>query len=161
LPEGLTLLAGKPKPRKSWLAFSVAFAVAAGGVALGTHPVTQGEVLYLASEDNERRLQSRAKHVLASMTSVPNTIAFELHWPRLDQGGLKHWEEYLEAHPNVRLVVITTLARVSSKSQNRQRTHYEDEYAVLTPLKDLADSYRVFILAIHHLRKMRGDDVIG
>jgi RecA-family ATPase len=61
LPEGLTLPAGKPKLGKSWLALSVAFAVAAGGVALGTYPVAQGEVLYLALEDNERRLQSCAK----------------------------------------------------------------------------------------------------
>jgi hypothetical protein len=160
LTEGLTLLAGKPKLGKSWLALCVAFAVAAGGVALGKHPVTQGEVLYLALEDNERRLQSRAKHLLASMTAVPSTMAFELRWPCLDQGGLKHLEDYLEAHPNVRLVVVDTWARVSPKSQNRQRSQYEDEYEALTPLKYLADTYRVSILAIHHLRKMRGDDVL-
>jgi len=156
LPEGLTLLAGKPKLGKSWLALSVALAVAAGGVALGTYPVAQGEVLYLALEDNERRLQSRAKQLLASMSSVPNTIAFELRWPRLDQGGLTHLEEYLQAHPHVRLVVIDTWARVSPKAQHRQRSQYE----ALTPLKYLADTYRVSILAIHHLRKMRGEDVL-
>jgi len=160
LPEGLTLLAGKPKLGKSWLALSMALAVAAGGVALGTYPVMQGEVLYLALEDNERRLQSRAKHLLASMTSVPTGIAFELRWPRLDQGGLTHLEEYLQTHPHVRLVVIDTWARVSPKAQNRQRSQYEDEYEALTPLKYLADTYRVSILAIHHLRKMRGDDVL-
>jgi putative DNA primase/helicase len=38
LPEGLTLLAGKPKLGKSWLALAMALAVAAGGVALGTLP---------------------------------------------------------------------------------------------------------------------------
>ncbi len=160
LPEGLMLLAGKPKLGKSWLALSVALAVAAGGVALGTYPVTQGEVLYLALEDNERRLQARAQQLLASMTTVPNTIAFELRWPRLDQGGLLHLEEYLKAHPHVRLVVIDTWARVSPKAQHRQRSQYEDEYEALTPLKYLADTYRVSILAIHHLRKMRGDDVL-
>jgi hypothetical protein len=160
LPEGLTLLAGKPKLGKSWLALCVAFAVAAGDVALGTHPVTQGEVLYLASEDNERRLQSRTKHVLASMTSILNTMAFELHWPGLDQGGLTYVEKYLRTHPHVRLVVVDTWARVSPKTPNRQRSQYEDEYAALTPLKYLADTYRVSILAIHHLRKMRGDDVL-
>ena len=90
LPEGLTLLAGKPKLGKSWLALSMAFAVAAGGVALGTHPVTQGEVLYLALEDNERRLQSRTQKLLAFMSSIPHTIAFELRWPRLDQEGLAY-----------------------------------------------------------------------
>ena len=160
LPEGLTLLAGKPKLGKSWLALAMALAVAAGGVALGTLPVTQGEVLYLALEDNERRLQSRTQQLLASMTTVPNSMAFELRWPRLDQGGLMHLEEYLKAHPHVRLVVIDTWARVSPKAQHRQRSQYEDEYEALTPLKYLADTYRVSILAIHHLRKMRGDDVL-
>ncbi len=160
LPEGLTLLAGKPKLGKSWLALAMALAVAAGGVALGSYPVSQGEVLYLALEDNERRLQTRAQQLLATMTMVPNSIAFELRWPRLDQGGLMHLEEYLKAHPHVRLVVIDTWARVSPKAQHRQRSQYEDEYEALTPLKYLADTYRVSILAIHHLRKMRGDDVL-
>jgi hypothetical protein len=117
-------------------------------------------VLYLALEDNERRLQSRAQQLLASMTTVPTSISFELRWPRLDQGGLTYLEEYLQIHPDVRLVVIDTWARVSPKAQHRQRSQYEDEYAALTPLKYLADTYRVSILAIHHLRKMRGDDVL-
>ena len=69
-------------------------------------------------------------------------------------------EEYLQTHPDVRLVVIDTWARVSPKAQHRQRSQYEDEYAALIPLKYLADTYRVSILAIHHLRKMRGDDVL-
>jgi AAA domain len=160
LPEGLTILAGKPKLGKSWLALSVALAVAAGGVALGTYPVTQGEVLYLALEDNERRLQSRAKQLLASLSTVPDTIAFELRWPRLDQGGLTSLETYLQTHPQVRLVVVDTWARVVPKSKSRQRSQYEDDYEALTPLKYLADTYHVSILAIHHLRKMRGDDVL-
>ena len=160
LPEGLTLLAGKPKLGKSWLALSMAFAVAAGGVALGTHPVTQGEVLYLALEDNERRLQSRTQKLLAFMSSVPHMIAFELRWPRLDQEGLVYLEEYLKSHPQLRLVVVDTWARISPKTQQRQRSQYEDDYEALTPLKYLADLYRVSILAIHHLRKMHGDDVL-
>src|SRR6266516_1820059 len=160
LPEGLTLLAGKPKLGKSWLALAMALAVASGGVALGTYPVSQGEVLYLALEDNERRLQSRARQLLASMSSVPNTISFELRWPRLDQGGLTYLEEYLQTHPDVRLVVIDTWARVSPKAQHRQRSQYEEDYEALTPLKHLADTYRVSILAVHHLRKMGADDVL-
>src|SRR5260370_14725677 len=94
------------------------------------------------------------------MSTVPNSMAFELRWPRLDQGGLLHLEEYLKAHPHVRLVVVGSRARVSPKAQHGQRSQYEDEYAALTPLKYLADTYRVSILAIHHLRKMRGDDIL-
>ena len=35
LPEGLTILAGKPKLGKSWLALDMALAVAGGGSVLG------------------------------------------------------------------------------------------------------------------------------
>jgi putative DNA primase/helicase len=52
LPEGLTLLAGKPKLGKSWLALSVALSIAAGCVALSAQTVAKGDVLYLALEDN-------------------------------------------------------------------------------------------------------------
>lgn len=160
LPEGLTLLAGKPKQGKSWLALAISLAIAAGGYALGKQPVTQGQVLYLALEDNERRLQSRARQLLASMAEVPDGIEFELRWPRLDQGGLRYLEEYLEAHPQVRLVVIDTWAKVSPCSKGRQRSQYEEDYEALTPLKHLPDAYRVSILAIHHLRKLVADDVL-
>ena len=58
LPSGLTILAGKPKLGKSWLALQVAQAVAAGGVALGER-VQAGPILYLALEDPPRRLRDR------------------------------------------------------------------------------------------------------
>ena len=64
VPEGTTILAGKPKMGKSWLALGTSVAVAAGGVALGTKRVERGAVLYLALEDNPRRLQSRLKKLL-------------------------------------------------------------------------------------------------
>ncbi len=160
LPEGLNLLAGKPKQGKSWLALSVALAIAAGGYALGKQPVTQGQVLYLALEDNERRLQSRARQLLASMNSVPSGIEFELCWPRMDKGGLRYLEEYLEVRPQVRLVVIDTWAKVSPYLKGHSRSQYEDDYEALTPLKYLADHFHVSILVIHHLRKMAADDVL-
>ena len=42
VPEGTTILAGKPKMGKSWLALGTSVAVAAGGVALGTKRVETG-----------------------------------------------------------------------------------------------------------------------
>jgi RecA-family ATPase len=44
IPEGLTVLAGRPKLGKSWLMLGVAIAVAAGRRALGQIDVTQGDV---------------------------------------------------------------------------------------------------------------------
>lgn len=160
LPEGLTLLAGKPKLGKSWLALSLALSIASGGVALGKQPVSQGDVLYLALEENARRLQARARQLLASLSGVPAGLDFALDWPRLAEGGLSCLEEYLKTHPNTRLVVIDTWARVAPRTDTRRCTQYEGDYDALTPLKRLAETYHVSILAVHHLRKTGAADVL-
>src|SRR3712207_4780338 len=64
IAEGLTLLAGRPKLGKSWFMLDVGLAVAAGRTCLGATACEQGDVLYLALEDNERRLQSRIEKLL-------------------------------------------------------------------------------------------------
>src|SRR5260370_14476888 len=160
LPEGLTLLAGKPGLGKSWLALSLALAVAAGGMALGTQPVTQGDVLYVALEENARRLQARARQLLASMTGVPSGMECALDWPRLGEGGLTSLEAYLQGHPNTRLVVIDTWAKLAPPSGKRRCPQYEGDYKALTHLKRLADTYHVSILAVQHLPKTTSRDVL-
>ena len=60
LPVGLTLLAGRPKLGKSWLALQMTQAVATGGMFLGKR-VERGACLYLALEDPPRRLAERMK----------------------------------------------------------------------------------------------------
>src|SRR5690606_26437465 len=47
LPEGLTLLAGKPKMGKSWLALGLALAVSTGARALNHVQAERGHVLCL------------------------------------------------------------------------------------------------------------------
>src|SRR5215207_4636708 len=59
IAEGLTLLAGPPKLGKSWLVLDAGLALATGGTCLGGLVCEQGDVLYLALEDKERRLQGR------------------------------------------------------------------------------------------------------
>jgi len=54
IPEGLTLLAGKPKVGKSWMVLDIAIAVASGRYTLGNLKPEQGDVLYLALEDGGR-----------------------------------------------------------------------------------------------------------
>ena len=63
IPEGCSILAGRPKLGKSWLALDIALAVARGSYCLGDLQCEQGEVLYLALEDNKRRLRSRIEKV--------------------------------------------------------------------------------------------------
>jgi hypothetical protein len=156
LPEGVTLLAGKPKMGKSWMAYGLAVAVASGGVALGTKHVERGEVLYLALEDNHRRLQKRLK-VLLGDSAAPAGLNMHIKWPTLDDGGAAALHRWLRDHPDTRLVVVDTLKKVRPRT-NGQRGMYDVDYEALEPLLPLAAEHGVAILVVHHLRKMDADD---
>src|SRR5690606_9347077 len=67
--EGLTILGGRPKLGKSWLALDWVIAVASGGQSLGVK-CEQGDSFYLALEDNQRRLQDRLRVVLPKLKSI-------------------------------------------------------------------------------------------
>jgi hypothetical protein len=64
VPEGVTLFVGKPKMRKTLTALGLCVAVSTAGVAFGKIPVEREEALYLALEDNERRIQKRLRTIL-------------------------------------------------------------------------------------------------
>jgi hypothetical protein len=89
IPEGLTILAGRPKVGKSWLALDIGIAIAAGRYCLGERKPTQGAVLYGALEDNPRRLQWRIDKLLSPFsTEWPAGLTLANSWRRLDQGGV-------------------------------------------------------------------------
>lgn len=156
LPDGTTLLGGKPKMGKSWWCLSLAIAIASGGVVFGTMPVERGEVLYLALEDNERRLQQRLRTLLGDR-DVPDGLHFVTECPRADRGGVEFLEEWLQEHPLTRLVIVDTLAKVKPMAR-RGVSVYEEDYAAVQPLKSLSDRYSVAILVVTHLRKMAAED---
>src|SRR5215475_4095883 len=51
IPEGLSILAGRPKMGKSWAALDIAIATATDGYCLGDRKPIHGDVLYAALED--------------------------------------------------------------------------------------------------------------
>jgi hypothetical protein len=155
LPEGLSLLVGKPKKGKSWMALGLCEAVAAGGVAFGTRRVEQGDTLYLALEDSYKRLQKRLKKVLGS-APAPERMHLHTEWPRLDEGGAELLDEWLTEHPEARLVVIDTLAKIRQPA--RGANVYAEDYAALEKLLPLAAKHGVAIVVVHHLRKMAASD---
>jgi hypothetical protein len=155
LPEGLSLLVGKPKKGKSWMALGMCEAVATGGVAFGTRRVEQGDALYLALEDNHKRLQKRLKKVLNG-APAPDKMHIHTEWQRLDEGGAERLDKWLTDHPDARLVVIDTLAKI--RPSVRGSNIYAEDYAALEKLLPLAAKHGVAIIVVHHLRKMGAAD---
>ena len=155
LPESLALLTGKAKLGKSWLVLGLCVAVAAGGRALGTVPVERGTALYLALEDNERRLRSRLRKVLAGREAPPG-LHYATQCPRLDEGGLDAIAGWLEANPDARLVVLDTMAKIRPRTSGRNV--YQEDYEALETLLPLAAAHNVAIVVVHHLRKQGAAD---
>jgi hypothetical protein len=157
LPEGYGILGGRPKIGKSWLAFDLALSVAYGGPAIGSndYKAEPGVALYLALEDNQRRLQQRQR-VLLGGDGGPERLHLTTSWKRLDEGGLDDLEQWLIAYPDCRLVVIDTLARVKPKIR-RGADAYEADMEIGGMLQAIAHKYHICLLAIHHTRKSKSE----
>lgn len=159
LTEGLSILGGRPKKGKSWLALQLGWAVA-GGYEIDGRKTTQGEVLYLALEDTPRRLQTRLLTMLGGRPGweVPAGLHLRTRWPRAADGGLQALGEWLsDRKGSARLVIIDTLAKFRTPPRN-QASGYAEDYEAVGGIKALADTYGSSILLVHHTRKMKADD---
>lgn len=150
IPEGLTILAGKPKLGKSVLVLQVAIAVARGEKVLGSRRTDPGSVLYLGLEDPPRRLATRLNELTRNDDSLEH-LHVETAWPLLTRSGIEKLEQWLEAQATARLVVIDTWQKVREPLRGKDR--YGEEYQAAAPLQELATRYGVALLLCHHVRK--------
>lgn len=157
LPEGYTVLAGKPKVGKSWLMLSLAVAVASGGHALGHVKVDPRPVLYLALEDSDRRLQLRINQLLQG-DPAPEGLRLATTVKRGDI--LDTIRAYLEAVPNAGLIVLDVLAKVSRPTSYGE-SPYERDYAVGEMLHAITQKHQgLALVAVHHVRKAESVDFV-
>jgi len=161
-PEGVTLLASRPKLGKSWLLLQIATAVASGRVTMmaSTGPVPIGDVLFLALEDGERRLQRRlTKYYGAQRENWPARFTPATSWCRLDQGGLDDLRAWCASVEKPTLIVIDILKRVRPPKLKNQ-TDYEADYMATQGLQELTSEIGgLAIIASCHDRKMDAEDV--
>lgn len=114
-PGTVTVLAGPRFAGKSWTALKLSLAVAGATPFAGNVSTFRGEVLYLALEDNERRLQQRLRALLGHDDGPPpHGLHFATRWPCLANGGLQCLGDWLSTHPATRLVVVDTIHRLIS-----------------------------------------------
>lgn len=159
IPEGATILAGRPKIGKSWLVLNTALAIALGGVVLGRTPVQPGRVLYLALEDGKRRLQRRIAKLLPvqCLAEPPPLLRLSTNWPRSSEGGIDALNTWIDQNPDCRLIVIDTMARIRDKRRSDVGL-YDEDYAAIAMLQALGLQRGIAVLIVHHTRKAVAED---
>jgi AAA domain/IclR helix-turn-helix domain len=156
IPPGCGILAGRPKLGKSWLMLDVGLAVASGGSCLNQIIPEEGDVLYLALEDNERRLQSRMTRILGFAQEWPERFHYATEWRRAAAGGLDDIRDWIERSEKPRLIVVDVLAMFRSPRGGKQ-TPYDADFEAIHELQKIAAETDVAIVIVHHLRKGAAD----
>lgn len=165
LPEGHTLLAGKPKFGKSFLSLGLAFALASGGRALGKVQVAQCDALYLFLEGGMAGLRSRLVALCdgkdagadALLRSAPAGLAFATDWPR-GTDGLDALDRYLSDNRRCKFVVIDTLQHFRTPEDGRTSgSRYQEEYEATTGITRVLTYHRASGVTVHHASKRAHD----
>jgi DNA-binding transcriptional ArsR family regulator len=155
IPEGLTLVGGRPKKGKSVLALQLLHAIASageeGGYFLGAR-VERGPCLYLALEDSDKRLQKRMRR---QRWPLGADCEIELTWPVFSEGGMAALAKRLREKKYL-LVVIDTLLRFLEATDFND---YARMGADLAELQRLALETSTPILAVTHSVKAEADDI--
>jgi hypothetical protein len=130
--------------------------VAMGEACLGDILCEQGNVLYLALEDSERRLQKRIEKVLGPVAEWPRGFDYATEWPRANDGGLAAVRDWILSVENPRLIIVDVLAMFRPAGGGKD-SMYEADYHAIKGLQALGSEYRVAIIVVHHTRKGGGD----
>ena len=153
LYPGTYLFAGAPKVGKSFLMAQLAYHVSMG-LPLWGYPVHKGTVLYLALEDDHRRLQGRLYRMFGM--DGTNDLLFAIYAKQLGLGLEEQLKKFVRQHPDTKLIIIDTLQKV--REVGGDKYSYANDYEVVGKLKRLADACGVCLLLVHHTRKQQADD---
>lgn len=163
LPEGLAIIAGRPKIGKSWLALNLSLAIARGGKALSYFDCNEHSILYLPYEDNFRRLQSRMNNILSyeDDKNAPTNLFYpeNLEFPKLNDGGLEKLKEIITANTDIKVVIVDTLGRALLQKKSISNNQFLDDYNLGSEIQKFAMENQIAILLIHHTRKMQAENI--
>jgi hypothetical protein len=160
IPEGTTVLGGRPKIGKSWAALDVAVALASGGECFGKQ-CEQGDVLALFLEDSNRRLQRRMTKMLGvHKTQWPSRLTYATQWPRGNE-AIAFMRQWIAKVATPRLIIVDVLQRIRPRTNAKsQETQYASDYEMMAALQALSTEVTgLAILVLHHQRKMDADDL--
>lgn len=153
LTVGTYILAGAPKLGKSFLVMQFAWHISTGTPIWGME-VIQSHVLYLALEDDKRRLQTRMYRMFGEEPT--DKLHLTVYSRSIGGGLIQQIEHFIEEHRGTRLVIVDTLQKV--RDANREQYSYAGDYAEIAELKKLSDKHFICIILVHHTRKQQAED---
>lgn len=153
LYAGVYLFVGAPKVGKSFFMLQLAYHVSTG-TNLWNYTVRKGTVLYLALEDDYRRLQERLYRMFGT-ENTPN-LHFSVTANHLGKGLNEQLQGFISEHPYTSLIIIDTFQKV--REGGNDSFSYASDYEIITQLKQFADSYKICLLLVHHTRKQKSED---
>lgn len=153
LYPGTYLFVGAPKVGKSFMMAQIAYHVSSG-TPMWDYSVRKGTVLYLALEDDYRRLQERLYRMFGTKTTPD--LFFSVASKSLNEGLLDQLGTFMNDHPETSLVIIDTLQKV--REAEGDTYSYARDYDIIAGLKDFADRTGICLILVHHTRKQKSDD---
>lgn len=153
LYPGTYLFVGAPKVGKSFMMAQIAYHVSSG-TPMWNYAVRKGTVLYLALEDDYKRLQERLYRMFGTETTPD--LFFSVASKSLNEGLLDQLEAFLNNHPDTTLVIIDTLQKV--REAEGDTYSYARDYDIIAALKAFADKTGICLILVHHTRKQKSDD---
>ena len=153
LYPGTYIFAGSPKLGKSFLMSQLAYHISTG-TPLWNYTTRKGTVLYLALEDDYRRLQERLYRMFG--TEGAENLYFSVSASQLGKGLDEQLARFVAEHVNTRLIIIDTLQKV--REVGGDNYSYANDYQIMARLKNFADVHGLCLLLVHHTRKQTADD---
>lgn len=147
------LFAGSPKIGKSFFMSQLGYHVATGKELWG-YPVRKGSVLYLALEDDFGQLQGRLNTMFGVETV--DGLFFATRAKTLTDGLNGQLEEFVQLHPDTRLIIVDTLQKV--RELGNESYSYSMDYRNIIALKAFSDRHNLAIIVVHHTRKLGASD---
>ena len=147
------LFVGSPKIGKSFFMAQLAYHVSTG-TPLWDYPVKKGTVLYLALEDDYRRLQERMYRMFG--TDSTENLYFSVSSKPLGNGLTDQLSGFIREHPDTTLVIIDTLQKI--REVDSDSYSYAKDYEIINQLKQFSDSWGICLLLVHHTRKQKSSD---
>ena len=153
LYSGTYLFVGAPKLGKSFFMAQLAYHISTG-IPLWNYPVRKGTVLYLALEDDYRRLQERMYRMFG--TESTDNLFFATSANQLGKGLDEQLQGFIREHADTRLIIIDTFQKV--REAGGDNYSYANDYEIVGKMKQFADQHGICLLLVHHTRKQQAGD---